>query len=306
MNEAPPAAPPEIAPGLVLLHADARLVVVDKPAGLLVHPSALDAHEADTALGRLQSATGRRWWTVHRLDKGTSGALVFAADADAARALGAAFETPGAVAKRYLALVRGWPADAGVCEHPLARDPERPSAGQPLRESRTRWRVLRRLEWPFAVDARHATSRYALVEARPETGRRHQIRRHFKHLGHPLVGDATHGKGPHNRAVAAWLGTNRLWLHAAAIELPHPDGGRLAVDAATGEEWSRLVEAPGRQRGSRGADAPPAAPPVPGSARHESASPTSPSTSNSDESAASPPRSNAAPPTAGPTAVPAE
>lgn len=250
-----PAAAAEIAPGLPVLHADARLVVVDKPAGLLVHPSALDAHETDTALGRLEAATGRRWWTVHRLDKGTSGALVFAADADAARALGAAFETPGAVTKRYLALVRGWPAAEGSCEHPLARDPERPSAGQPHRDARTHWRVLERFEWPFSVDGRHAGSRYALVEARPETGRRHQIRRHFKHLGHPLIGDATHGKGAHNRAVAGWLGVTRLWLHAAAIELPHPDGGRLAVPAPPGPEWARLSAPPT-----------PAARPAPGAA----------------------------------------
>jgi tRNA pseudouridine65 synthase len=97
------------------------------------------------------------------------------------------------------------------------------------------------LEWPFAVDARHASSRYALVDIHPETGRRHQIRRHFKHIGHPLIGDSTHGKGAHNRAVAAWLGLTRLWLHAASITLAHPNNGApLIVQSSLGSEWMAL------------------------------------------------------------------
>jgi tRNA pseudouridine65 synthase len=228
------------APPLRRLHEDARLLVVDKPPGLLVHRTGLDAAEQDSALDRLQRETGSRLWPAHRLDKGTSGVLVFARDVEAARLLGAAFEA-GGVAKRYVALVRGWPPPEGLTAHPLARDPERPSAGQATRAALTRWTVLARFEWPFAVDARHAGSRYALVEAVPETGRRHQIRRHLKHVGHPVVGDSTHGKGAHNRAVAAWLGVARLWLHAGWIGLPHPDDGRvLEVAAPPGPEWAGL------------------------------------------------------------------
>lgn len=226
-----------------VLHLDARLVIVDKPAGLLVHPSALDAHTRDTALARAEARLGARLWPVHRLDKGTSGVLVLARDAEAARCLGAAFAS-GQVDKTYLALVRGWPAavgEGGVIDHPLARDPERPSAGQPHREASTHWTCQARLEWPLAVDGRHPTARYALVQARPLTGRRHQIRRHFKHIGHPLIGDSTHGKGAHNRAVAQWLGCTRLWLHARTLRLPHPDGDRLlAVDAPPGPAWGPL------------------------------------------------------------------
>ncbi len=225
------------------MYADDRLIVVDKPPGLLVHRTALDAHEHDSVLDRIVASEGLRVHPVHRLDKGTSGALVLARDVPAARALGEAFES-GRVVKRYRALVRGWPATEGAIDHPLARDPERPSTGQPHRPALTRWRRIARYEWAFAVDARHPTSRYALVEATPLTGRRHQIRRHFKHLGHPLVGDATHGKGAHNRAVAAWLGLARLWLHACAIELPHPDDGRsLRVEVAPGDEWERAERA---------------------------------------------------------------
>ena len=208
---------------LRLLHLDTELVAIDKPAGLLVHPSALDAHEDRNALHLLRDQLGTWLWPLHRLDKGTSGVLLFARDADAARRWGMAFEQ-GRVGKRYLALVRGWPDAAGVIDQPLARDPELPSAGQPRVPAVTRYRRLQCFEWPFAVDDRHATSRYALVEAEPLTGRRHQIRRHFKHIAHPLVGDATHGKGAHNRAVAQWLGMQRLWLHAAEVTLPAPGG----------------------------------------------------------------------------------
>lgn len=226
-------------PTLTVLHADADLVAIDKPAGLLVHPSGLDAHAEHTALELLRDQLGERLWPLHRLDKATSGVLLFARNADAARAWGLAFEQ-GRVSKRYLALVRGWPAAQGVIEQPLARDPELPSTGQPRLAACTRYRRLACFEWPFSVDARHPGSRYALVEVEPLTGRRHQIRRHFKHIAHPLVGDSTHGKGAHNRAVARWLGTARLWLHAQRIELPRA-GGPLVITAPCGPEWAPLL-----------------------------------------------------------------
>jgi tRNA pseudouridine65 synthase len=224
---------------LHVLHLDSDLVAIDKPPGLLVHPSALDAHEDRSALKLLRDQLGERLWPLHRLDKGTSGVLLFARNAEAARRWGIAFEQ-GVIRKRYLALVRGWPAEAGEIAHPLARDPELPSAGQPHLEALTRYRRVAMFEWPFRVDARHPTSRYALVEAEPLTGRRHQIRRHFKHIGHPLVGDATHGKGPHNRAMAQWLGVARLWLHAESVELPTNEGP-LRIVAAPGPEWKALA-----------------------------------------------------------------
>ena len=223
---------------LPILHLDDDLVAADKPAGLLVHPSALDAHADGSALETLQAQLGQRLWPLHRLDKGTSGVLLFARHADAARHWGIAFQE-SRIGKRYIALVRGWPADAGRIDHPLARDPEQPSAGQPMLAAVTDYRCLARFEWPFQVDARHPTSRYALVEATPLTGRQHQIRRHFKHIAHPLVGDSTHGKGAHNRAVAAWLGHARLWLHACEVTLPLDGGSHLRIQAPCGPEWPR-------------------------------------------------------------------
>jgi tRNA pseudouridine65 synthase len=227
------------APDLRILYCDSDLIAVDKPAGLLVHASALDAHERRNAVDVLRRQTGEAVSPVHRLDKGTSGVLLFARSSQAARHWGTAFEQ-GLVRKRYLALVRGWPAAQGVIDHPLARDPELPSTGQPHLHAVTHFTRLACFDWPFSADARHPSSRYALVEAQPLQGRRHQIRRHFKHIAHPLVGDGTHGKGSHNRAVAAWLGIARLWLHAAELELPTA-AGPLVIRADCGAEWKPLL-----------------------------------------------------------------
>jgi len=229
---------------LTPLHEDRWLLVVHKPAGLLVHPSALDAHAETDLLTLLQTQRGERLWPAHRLDKGTSGLLVLARDAASASALGQAF-AQGQVHKRYLALVRGWPADSGLLDYPLARDPELPATGQPRLPASTAWQVLQRHSLPLSTRAGFADTRVALVEATPWQGRRHQIRRHFKQLGHPLIGDATHGKGPLNRSLAQHLGMQRLWLHAQHLVLPHPaDGRTLHLRAAPGPEWQPWLAAP--------------------------------------------------------------
>ena len=132
---------------LPLLHLDDRLVAVAKPAGLLVHPSGLDAHAQQTALQLLRDQLGQWLWPLHRLDKATSGVLLFARSAEAAREWGIAFEQ-GLVAKRYLALVRGWPAEAGEIDASLARDPELPSQGQERLAASTHYRRLACFEWP--------------------------------------------------------------------------------------------------------------------------------------------------------------
>lgn len=240
--DAPPAA------ALPLLHADRWLLAVHKPAGLLVHRTALDAHADDDVLSRLQAQLGVPLWPLHRLDKGTSGVLLLARDVDTARQLGAVFAA-GALHKQYLALVRGWPADSGQTDAPLARDPELPSSGQPLLAASTRWQLQRRLLLPIQTHAQHDHTRLALLAVQPLSGRRHQIRRHFKALAHPLIGDATHGKGPLNRAVAAHLGVARLWLHALELQIQHPASGAwLRLRAEPGPEWAPLLAGPGQPK----------------------------------------------------------
>ena len=230
-------------PDLPWLHSDAHLLAVHKPAGLLVHRSALDAHAATDVLTLLRARGGLPLWPVHRLDKGTSGVLLLARDAHSARLLGDAFARPGTVHKHYLALVRGWPDASGQTDQPLARDPELPSTGQPLLPASTRWRVLKRWSLALTTGSHHPDTRLALLDVQPLSGRRHQIRRHFKQLAHPLIGDATHGKGLLNRALATHLGLGRLWLHALTLTLPHPADGRpLTLRAPPGPEWARWTD----------------------------------------------------------------
>ena len=209
------------------------MVAVDKPAGLLVHRSGLDAGETRFALQTLRDQLGRPVWPVHRLDKGTSGVLLFALDADTARLLSQAFEAPDAIQKTYLAVVRGWPPAEGLIDHPLKRMEDDARAGRTeVQDAQTRYRTLERYELPLP-QGNFPTTRCALVELQPLTGRRHQLRRHMKHLAHPIIGDATHGKGALNRAMAERLGMQRLWLHALRLELMHPIRGlALRMEAA--------------------------------------------------------------------------
>lgn len=217
-------------------------MAVDKPAGLLVHRTGLDAGETQFALQLLRDQLGRPVWPAHRLDKGTSGVLLFALDADAARSLNQAFEAPDAVQETYIAVVRGWPADAGLIDHPLKRMEDDARAGRmEVQEAQTRYRTLGRYELPLPYGGFPAT-RCALVELQPLTGRRHQLRRHMKHLAHPIIGDATHGKGALNRDIAGLLGLQRLWLHASRLVLQQPDTPLLVIEAAPGAEWSRWAE----------------------------------------------------------------
>lgn len=230
---------------LPILHLDAHLCAVRKPSGLLVHRSDLDRHATDFAVQRLRDQLGVRVHPVHRLDRGASGVLLFALDADTARALSAQFEA-GTVDKRYRAIVRGHPPAAGTIDHPLARVRDGHDAGRSDPQAAlTRYRTLATAELPVRVD-RYPTSRYALVEVAPVTGRRHQIRRHLKHIAHPIVGDATYGKGRHNRCFAERYGSTRLLLACTALALVHPVSGRsLALTAAPDDDFARVVAALG-------------------------------------------------------------
>lgn len=220
-------------PPLHILWRDEHLVAVYKPAGWLVHRTGLDAGETRFVMQVLRDQLGQHVFPVHRLDKGTCGVLLMALHSDAARALSQAFEQQ-ATHKRYLAMVRGWAPEAVAVDHALR--PDDAPADTAVQEAHTRFRRLARLTLPEASDPRFAATRASLVEAVPTTGRRHQIRRHLKHLAHPIIGDATHGKGPLNRWWAERLGQQRLWLHAWQLTVPHPATG-LAMTFESGLPW---------------------------------------------------------------------
>jgi tRNA pseudouridine65 synthase len=240
---------------LTILYRDEHLVAVDKPAGLLVHRSDIDRSETRFAVQLVRDLIGRRVRPVHRLDKGTSGVLLFALDDDAARGLGGAFER-AEVEKAYLAVVRGWPPATGTIDHALARvrdgyAPGRESTG--ALPARTDYHRLATVELPDAVD-RYPTARYALLALAPRTGRRHQLRRHLKHIAHPIIGDATYGKGVHNRYFRRRYGAARLLLACVGLSCRHPvTGAPLSIAAPPGDEFAAVLAELGWARAAAGA-----------------------------------------------------
>lgn len=217
-----------------ILFKDQWLCAVNKPPGIMVHRSSIGTDRA-FVLQKLRDQLGRRVWPVHRLDRATSGVLLFALDPETARQLGHAF-MERRVDKHYLAVVRGWTEPGGTIDHPLARHKE----AEP-RSARTRYQRLATCELPFPVGC-FETARYSLVEASPETGRRHQIRRHFKHISHHLIGDTTYGDGRHNRLFRQHLRCHRMLLHASRLALEHPwEGGRLELAATLEEAFARVA-----------------------------------------------------------------
>ncbi len=209
---------------LAILYRDDDLIAVHKPAGLLMHRTAIDAHESRFLLQALRDQIGAPVYPVHRLDKGTSGVVVFALHAEALRQLAAAFRD-GQVEKTYLAVVRGWAAAHEDVDYPLRDRPDRMARRRTIvsRPAFTEVRCLARAELAVAV-GRYATARYSLVVCRPRTGRRHQVRLHLKHLRHPVIGDANYGDGAHNRFFQS-RGIARLLLAASAIRFAHPRTG---------------------------------------------------------------------------------
>ena len=235
-----------------VIYQDEYLVAINKPSGLLVHRSPIDRHETRFALQLVRDQIGKHVYPVHRLDKPTSGVLLFGLSSDIAREVSAQFAA-GQVHKEYLAVVRGYSPEAGRIEHALKEEWDRIAdrdrrPDKPAQEARTDFRRLATVEVPFAVD-RYPQSRYSLVALQPETGRRHQLRRHMKHIGYPIIGDAKHGKGVHNRFFQSQYQCHRLLLACTGLELVHPVSGEaLRFRARLDEPFTRVLSAFGWQR----------------------------------------------------------
>ena len=199
-----------------IVFEDETLLAVNKPAGLLVHRSAIAADESDFLLDRLRAQTGANLYLAHRLDRATSGVVLLAKSREIAGELGRQFMAR-TIVKLYLMIVRGWPELDGEIDYPLPDVRDR----SPRKPALTRWQVLATATVPIAL-GKYPEQRYALLEVRPESGRYRQIRRHLHHVSHHIIGDTSHGRGDHNRLWRIHFGVHRLLLHAWRLQFAHP------------------------------------------------------------------------------------
>jgi Pseudouridylate synthases, 23S RNA-specific len=223
---------------LEILYQDDDIVAVNKPANLAVHRSKFVGPDDAFLIDLLREQVEGRLHLAHRLDRATSGVLLVARSPDMASALGEQF-MGRTVSKRYLAVVRGWPDPSeGTIDYPL---PGSRDTG-PRREATTDFRRLATVEVDIPL-GRYEKQRYALVVAEPRTGRFRQIRKHFAHIHHPIVGDSQHGRGDHNRLFKQHFSSHRLLLHAQRLTFHHPaTHAPLVIEAGLDETWLKLAE----------------------------------------------------------------
>ncbi|MBU3022114.1 pseudouridine synthase [Aestuariibacter sp. A3R04] len=228
-----------------ILYQDDYLVVMDKPPGLLVHRSPIDKRETEFAVQKLRDVVGRHVFPVHRLDRPTSGILVFAFDGQTASKMGQAMMAKQ-IEKQYTALVRGWLKGAGFIDYALRfkadkfADAHRVKPVAP-QEATTEYSATAHYRLPFSV-GRYSEARYTLVKLRPFTGRKHQLRRHLVHLRHPIIGDTTHGDGKQNKFAREELGFRHLALSCTCMTFTHPvTGEAISVSTQPHEDFLRLL-----------------------------------------------------------------
>lgn len=232
---------------LNILYQDEYLVAVNKPAGMLVHRSWLDRHETQFVMQTLRDQIGQHVFPIHRLDRPTSGVLLFALNGEIAKLLCEQFEQKQ-VEKSYLAVVRGYLREQGRIDYPLKVQLDKiadkfAQQDKAPQEAITDYEGLKTVEMPYGV-GRYQTSRYSLVRLIPQTGRKHQLRRHLKHIFHPILGDTQYGDLHQNRALTEHTGVQRLMLHAETLAFIHPiTKSQLKITAPLDEQWQCLLDA---------------------------------------------------------------
>lgn len=222
---------------LDILFEDENIILIDKPAGLLVHRTRQAFGEDENALIQLRDQIGSWVSPVHRLDRATSGTLLFAKKEEILPLLKAQF-MERSVEKSYLTIVRGIPAiREDLIDHPLTS--ERSSK---LQEAQTRYKVLAEAEIPFNSTGRYPTSRYSLLEVDLLTGRTHQIRRHLAHIRHYIIGDKKHGDNKQNIFFEKQFGLTNLLLHAWKLTFAHPQTGeKISVSCPVPDHFSKTM-----------------------------------------------------------------
>jgi tRNA pseudouridine65 synthase len=223
---------------LKVLHRDDDYIAIDKPAGLLVHRTQLDTHATEFALQLLRDQIGQEVFPCHRLDRPTSGVLLFALNESALRFAQSEF-IERRVLKTYHAVVRGWTEDSGHIDYEL-RVEEKPKIKQ---SAQTDYICLARSELNLPV-GRYTSARFSLLELKPLTGRKHQLRRHLAHIRHPIIGDTRHGDGIQNRFIRTHFECHQLLLRATQLEIQHPKTDTpLIIQADNDPSFSRVIEA---------------------------------------------------------------
>jgi len=232
---------------LEILYKDEYLVAINKPSGLLVHKSMIDSHEIYFAMKMLRDQIGQWVYPIHRLDKPTSGVLLFALDSHTAKLMSEQFKEHS-IEKTYISIARGYVADEGIIEHALREKLDKisdkdASKYKEAQEAVTAFRCLGQVEIDASV-GRYDTVRYSLVELKPRTGRKHQLRRHMKHINHHLLGDTKYGRGEHNKFVREKYDMYRLLLHAKHLKIMHPYTQKeLLIEAPFDKTFTRMLKA---------------------------------------------------------------
>jgi tRNA pseudouridine65 synthase len=219
---------------LDILYRDEHLIAINKPHGLLVHRSPIAADVEEFALQLLRDQVGVKVNPVHRLDRKTGGVLLFAFNKETEIAMQQQF-MENQVQKKYLAIVRGHTPDSESIDYPLRKE------NGTLQEALTNYTTLKCAEIAVPFGA-HPTSRYSLIEASPQTGRMHQIRKHMSHIFHPIIGDRTHGCNKQNKLFKDKWGMTTMLLHASRLSFKHPvTGEEIIIDAPLQAEFLRVM-----------------------------------------------------------------
>lgn len=222
---------------LEIIYQDEHLVAINKPNGLMVHRSKIGRNASVFAMQLLRDQLGCYVYPIHRLDRKTSGVLLFALDKKSASELQKTFAGHEHTYKRYLAIVRGYfPEEPFTLDYTLTNDDGKEQ------NAITSFRFLQHTELPLPF-GKHQTSRYSLIEACPKTGRMHQIRKHCSHLNYPIIGDRPHGCNKQNKLFKERWDMTRMLLHAMELRLPHPiTGEKLILKASLPEEFMRMYK----------------------------------------------------------------
>lgn len=217
-----------------IIYRDDYLLAINKPHGLLVHRSSIAKNADVFALQLLRDQIGQRVYPAHRLDRKTGGVLLFALSKEMHAELSVLFKN-GKVSKSYLAIVRGYTEEKGGIDYSLENDKGK------VQEAITHYSTLSKAEIPYALE-NHPTQRYSLVKVKPETGRMHQIRKHFSHIFHPIIGDRPYGCNKQNRFFKQQFSMDTMLLHASSLEFNHPEGGKLLkISTPPQSEFERML-----------------------------------------------------------------